>query len=152
MSVFDPNSNDAKPPQAPPPELPPEPATAPPPESPPESTRGSTHAGAEADGGAPLRSVHASDPDMAELVAFFVEEMADRVEVIRNAATENDLGRLRVVAHQLKGAGTGYGFEPISRSAAALEQLIDSVDHDGSIDDLSQQVDELIGLCRRASV
>lgn len=101
---------------------------------------------------APLQSTHASDPAMAELIAFFVEEMADRVEVIRTAAEQNDLGKLRVVAHQLKGAGTGYGFEPISKSAAALEQSIDSVDHDGSIDDLSQQIDELIGLCRRASV
>lgn len=102
--------------------------------------------------GAPLQSTLSSDPDMAELVQFFVDEMNDRIDAIQSAAQGNDLGQLRVVAHQLKGAGSGYGFEPITNSAASLEQLIDAADAAPEADQLRQQVDELIDLCRRASV
>ena len=97
----------------------------------------------------PLKSTLSNDPDMVELVQFFVDEMSDRAESIRAAADENDLGRLRVVAHQLKGSGAGYGFEPISNAADAVEQLIDT---QAEADNLRAQVDELINLCRRASV
>ena len=89
---------------------------------------------------------------MAELVQFFVDEMNDRIGSIQDAATQNDLGQLRVVAHQLKGSGAGYGFEPISRSAAALEQMIDASDPATDAGSMRDQVDELIDLCRRASV
>ena len=100
----------------------------------------------------PLQSTLSSDPDMAELVQFFVDEMNDRVDSIQSAAEANDLGQLRVVAHQLKGAGAGYGFEPITNSAASLEALIDASDPTADAQQLRQQVDELIDLCRRASV
>ena len=89
---------------------------------------------------------------MAELVQFFVDEMKDRIDSIQTAAMQNDLGQLRVVAHQLKGSGSGYGFEPISRSATALEQLIDSGDVAADAETVRAQVDELIDLCRRATV
>lgn len=100
----------------------------------------------------PLQSTLANDPDMVELVEFFVEEMGNRVDSITTAAQENDLGQLRTVAHQLKGAATGYGFEPISDSAATLEKLIDESGPSAELANLGQQVDELIDLCRRASL
>ena len=73
----------------------------------------------------PLVSTLASDPDMAELVQFFVDEIDDRVTTIQTTAQTNDIAGLRTVAHQLKGAAAGYGFEPISRTASELERLID---------------------------
>lgn len=100
---------------------------------------------------APLKSTLSSDPDMVELVEFFVQDMNERIDTIQNAAQENNVGQLRIVAHQLKGAATGYGFAPISRSAAALEKLIDSAGPTAEANSLRTQVDELIDLCRRAS-
>ena len=100
----------------------------------------------------PLKSTLASDPDMAELVQFFVEEMSGRLEFIQNASEENDFGKLRTVAYQLKGAGTGYGFEPISRAAGDLEALIDDTQPTEQNDDFRKQVNELIDLCKRVSL
>lgn len=100
----------------------------------------------------PLRSTLTSDPDMAELVQFFVQEMGERVASIDAAACENDLGQLRTVAHQLKGSAGGYGFMPISQCAATLEKLIDASGPATHVETLREQVDALIELCRRATV
>jgi HPt (histidine-containing phosphotransfer) domain-containing protein len=101
---------------------------------------------------APLISTLASDPDMIELVEFFVEEIDDRINTIQASAQADDMAGLRTVAHQLKGAAGGYGFEPISHTAAELERLIDATEADKVSEAIQQQVDELIGLCRRASL
>lgn len=99
----------------------------------------------------PLVSTLSSDPDMAELVQFFVKEIDERITTIQTASQSNDIIGLRTVAHQLKGAGTGYGFEPISQTAGELERLIDETEALEVTSDIQRQVDELIDLCRRAS-
>lgn len=100
----------------------------------------------------PLVSTLANDPDMVELVQYFVEEIDDRVNTIQTTADENDLAGLRTAAHQLKGAGAGYGFELISETAGELERLIDVSEPEVVTGAIREQVDELIDLCRRASV
>ena len=99
----------------------------------------------------PLISTLADDPDMVELVRFFVEEIDERVNTILTTSQANDIIGLRTIAHQLKGAGTGYGFEPISQMAGELERLIDETEALEVTDAIQQQVDDLIDLCRRAS-
>lgn len=99
----------------------------------------------------PLVSTLSSDPDMAELVQFFVEEIDERIQTLQATSQANDITGLRTIAHQLKGAGTGYGFEPISSTAGELERLIDVTDPPAVTQDILQQVDDLIDLCRRAS-
>lgn len=101
---------------------------------------------------APLVSTLANDPDMVELVRFFVDEIDDRITTIQMTAQSDDITGLRTVAHQLKGAATGYGFEPISHTAGELERLIDETDSLEVTEAIQQQVDELIDLCRRASI
>ena len=100
----------------------------------------------------PLVSTLASDPDMAELVQFFVDEIDERIDTIQTSAQANDITGLRTVAHQLKGAGTGYGFEPISQTAGELERLIDVTEPPAVTQAIQEQVDDLIDLCRRASI
>lgn len=100
----------------------------------------------------PLVSTLANDPDMVELVEFFVDEIDDRIATIQMTSQADDIAGLRTIAHQLKGAATGYGFEPISESAGELERLIDATDALEVTGAIQQQVDELIELCRRASV
>ena len=100
----------------------------------------------------PLVSTLAGDPDMAELVQFFVDEIDDRIQTIQTTSEANDITGLRTVAHQLKGAAAGYGFEPISRTAAELERVIDDTESLEVNQVIRQQVDELIGLCQRVSL
>ena len=100
----------------------------------------------------PLVSTLASDPDMVELVEFFVEEIGDRINTIQSTSQDNDIAGLRTVAHQLKGAAAGYGFEPISQTASELERLIDVTEATELTQALHEQVDELVDLCRRVSI
>lgn len=100
----------------------------------------------------PLVSTLANDPEMVELVQYFLDEIGDRITTIQTAARSNDIAGLRTVAHQLKGAAAGYGFEPISEAAGELERLIDATDALEVTGAIQQQVDELVDLCRRASM
>jgi HPt (histidine-containing phosphotransfer) domain-containing protein len=95
----------------------------------------------------PLYSTLAAEPDFAELVCLFVEEMPGRVEGLRSALERRDWEELRRLAHQLKGAGGGYGFEPITLSAARLEAVIRCSLPEAII---RQAAEELVQWCNRA--
>jgi HPt (histidine-containing phosphotransfer) domain-containing protein len=74
----------------------------------------------------PIRSSYESDPEMLEIVCDFARELpahAARLESLLGARVFADLQRL---AHQLKGAGGGYGFNQITDSAGLLEQALKS--------------------------
>ena len=68
-----------------------------------------------------MLSEFADDPDMHPLLAEFVGELPERMSqmnVLAAAGEHAELGRL---AHQLKGAGGGYGYPAITEAAAELE-------------------------------
>lgn len=92
-----------------------------------------------------LRSEFADDPDMAELVDEFVQELGSRIEAIRAAFETEDASRLKTIAHQLKGAAGGYGFPTIGFAAGDVERNIGAEAHE-----LRNKVEELIRLCRSA--
>lgn len=94
----------------------------------------------------PVRSEFADDPDMAELVEMFVSEMPDRIGSLESCLREQRLSELQTIAHQLKGAGAGYGFEPVSLVAGRLEA---SLKTNAKLDAIDAEVNELIELCRR---
>jgi HPt (histidine-containing phosphotransfer) domain-containing protein len=96
----------------------------------------------------PLRSTFAGDPEMAELVQYFVNELGSRAGALHDALGSGDAERLRTVAHQLKGAAGGYGFPDISDTADAVEQTVLAGEAETSA--LTEQVEALIQLCRRA--
>lgn len=72
----------------------------------------------------PIRSRYADDPEMQEIVAYFVAEVPNRLRELRQAWDRGDRSRVRTIAHQMKGAAGGYGFPQIGESAAALETAI----------------------------
>lgn len=98
----------------------------------------------------PLRSDFAHDPDMAELVREFVQELPQRMDALEEAWRDANSELVARVAHQLKGAGAGYGFAPVSDAAAKLEQAVKSTQQD--LQSVKKEFDELVELCRRASV
>ena len=105
-------------------------------------------------GGGALSSEFAGDPDMTELVQMFVDEMPQRVDAMLDCWEKGNLGDLRRMAHQLKGASGGYGFPTVGQMAAQLEAGLAAVgrtpDPD-ALDHLRSQVDELVGMCRRVT-
>jgi HPt (histidine-containing phosphotransfer) domain-containing protein len=69
----------------------------------------------------PIRSDYEDDLDMLEIIREFAEELPDRDAALQECFASGDMAKLQTLAHQLKGAGGGYGFSPISEAAARLE-------------------------------
>lgn len=101
---------------------------------------------------APLRSVYADDAEFGELIGLFVDELPERVAAIRESLATPDLDQLKIVAHQLMGAGGGYGFLEITDAGRTLETLVDEAmaSEDADFDAMRTAADELIALCGRA--
>ena len=92
-----------------------------------------------------LYSTLAEDPDLAEIVEMFVDEMPDRVETILDCFESEDWDGLQRAAHQLKGAAGSYGFAPITPSAGNLEAAIKQSSPELEI---RKALDELVTMCR----
>lgn len=99
----------------------------------------------------PLRSRFAGDAEMAELVQEFVQELPARMQTLGGFWRASQFDDLRRAAHQLKGAAGGYGFPTISESAGKVEDMLKSSVDIKQMEELQRGIDELIGLCRRAS-
>ena len=95
----------------------------------------------------PLYSTLDGDPDLREIVEMFVEEMPDRMASLLDRVHAADWEGLRRVAHQLKGAAGSYGFEPITCSAAGLEEAIRESRPE---EEICRMVTDLVHLCDRA--
>lgn len=94
-----------------------------------------------------LRSEFADDEDMRELILEFVLELPARTATMRGLAVDNDRESLRAVAHQLKGAGGGYGYPAITQAAARLESAIRAGTSDS---ELLERLESLIEYCEAA--
>jgi len=82
---------------------------------------------------------------MERAVQAFVGRLPQRVESMLSLLAVNDMEELRRLLHQLKGAGTGYGFPKLTETAARAESLIKT---SAQIDAIRDGVDELIALIR----
>ena len=96
----------------------------------------------------PVRSAFADDPDMRELVVEFVASLDQRISQLHALLLEGDTAGLQRVAHQLKGAGGGYGFDAISGLAGEVERALED---DLSLEEVRARVQRLVVMCRRAA-
>jgi HPt (histidine-containing phosphotransfer) domain-containing protein len=74
----------------------------------------------------PLLSDYHDDADMRPIVMMFLSEIPTRIETLQRHLASADRASFRRVVHQIKGAGGGYGFHPISDAAARLERCLDA--------------------------
>ena len=93
-----------------------------------------------------IYSEFGGDPDMADLVELYVDEMPEKVTTIQELAAAKDWDSIRRIAHQLKGSAGGYGFQPITEGAFRVEH---AVKEDGSEEDILEALDELLDMCNR---
>ena len=85
-------------------------------------------------------------PGMLTIITEFVDGLPDEVRRMTDFLEHNDMASLRRIVHQLRGAGGGYGFDPITEPAIRAEG---SIDASGSLESLTAEIDALIGVVRR---
>jgi CheY-like chemotaxis protein len=95
---------------------------------------------------APLRSVLAGDPRIARVIDGFIARLPQRVSQLNKCIESGNVSALKREAHNLKGAGAGYGFAPLSESAERVEEALRDSE---TLDDVRRQVDDLIALIRQ---
>jgi len=96
----------------------------------------------------PIHSSLSNDADMIDLIEEFVVHLKDRVTALEATVVENNVDELTRLAHQLKGAGGGYGFAPLGQAAALLEQAAKGASEVGEVKDA---LNSLISICQRAT-
>lgn len=94
----------------------------------------------------------AGDPEMQELIAYFVSELPMRTQALEEAWLAADSASMGRIAHQLKGAAGGFGFARIGDAAGELESSIGNTPvGEDAVRALETQVRRLLDLCMRAA-
>ena len=60
--------------------------------------------------------------EIEDLVPIFLRNQLEDVESIVEACEQSDYEKIRVLAHNMKGTGSAYGFDSISEIGASLEK------------------------------
>ena len=62
------------------------------------------------------------DPDLEDLIPGFLNNRRNDVVQIRASLLTGDYTKIRLLGHSMKGAGGGYGFDPITDYGGEIEQ------------------------------
>lgn len=69
-----------------------------------------------------VTSEYAGDPDLADILNDFVNGLPQKLQLMREAHASQDFSTLQRLAHQLKGAGGGYGYPALTQVCRMLEE------------------------------
>lgn len=69
-----------------------------------------------------------ADPDLEDLIPIFLENRNEDVTALQEALSQGDFERVRVLAHNMRGAGGGYGFEAITQIGKRMEEAAKAQD------------------------
>ncbi|MBC7783363.1 MAG: response regulator [Burkholderiales bacterium] len=83
---------------------------------------------------------------MKKATQGFVERLPERVNSLISQISQGQMDDLRRTVHQLKGAGTGYGFPLITETAAKAEAMIKA---SAQCDEIRAGIDELVAIIRQ---
>ena len=64
------------------------------------------------------------DPELRDIVPGFLDRRLQEVDSIRAALERQDYGLVRGIGHQMKGAGSSYGFDGITEVGWSLEEAM----------------------------
>ena len=62
------------------------------------------------------------DPDLEDLIPTFLQNRHNDIDSMRTALTEDIFDTIRIIGHSMKGAGGGYGFDPITEIGGEIEE------------------------------
>ena len=79
------------------------------------------------------------DPDLQDLIPDFLANRNLDVEKLYTAFDANDIESLCSIGHNLKGLGSGYGFDMISELGAAIETAAKK----NNMDEIRQKIKQL---------
>jgi HPt (histidine-containing phosphotransfer) domain-containing protein len=88
------------------------------------------------------------DPDLLEIIPDFFAFRYRDLEMISHSLEVGDFDKLRIIGHNLKGAGGGYGFDAISEIGQRIEQASEI----GAVDEITACAAELEDYLRRVEV
>ncbi|MCD4785476.1 MAG: PAS domain S-box protein [Candidatus Eremiobacteraeota bacterium] len=83
------------------------------------------------------------DPDILELIPWFIDTVKEYITEIKQAFEEGDLDAIRIKGHQLKGNGSSFGYDELSEIGMKLEDTAESGDKE-SLKDYIEELDEII--------
>ncbi len=87
------------------------------------------------------------DPDYADLLPLFVEELPSLRTTLLEFAKVCDFENVKREAHKLRGSAGGYGYSKLSELAGQLEDTCKSAARDSNA--ILQDLDQLIGYIER---
>jgi len=100
------------------------------------------HASDEMEGS--IESHWADDPELASILGEFVQRLPEKLVDMTEALEQERYEDLQRLAHQLKGAGGGYGYPALTESARGLENAAEAQSAQAAMASLCQ----LRTLCR----
>lgn len=62
------------------------------------------------------------DPDLADLIPEFLDRRQQDVSELLNAVQRMDFQTVTTIGHQMKGSGSGYGFDYLSELGEKIEE------------------------------
>lgn len=62
------------------------------------------------------------DEELKEIIPQFLKNREEDVEKLKKALGEKDYHVIEILGHNMKGAGSGYGFHEVTRLGKALEE------------------------------
>ena len=88
----------------------------------------------------------ADDPDMRPLIKEFIENLDDYAVQLDQAVRTENVAFARQLCDQLKGAGGGYGLDPITLSAQMALSILQ--DEQPNLKAMKRSIDDLIMVIR----
>lgn len=85
------------------------------------------------------------EPDLVEMVRYFIKTLPDDIDKIKQAASEGDWSTVRNLSHQLKGRGGGFGYPIVTEVASKIEFQLASENYPS----VKSLVSELNSICER---
>lgn len=85
---------------------------------------------------------------MIDLVEEFVNELPQRLSSLQRAFESQQIEEVRSLAHQLKGAGGGHGYQILTEKAGILEKQA----VDGDLEAIKSGIEDLVQVIARVAV